>query len=120
MRKPLVGHHLMRVRIRKSIFHSMQLLAEEKTMQSGEHVTVSDIVRAACYNYLLVEESLRRLECLPPDMFDEDEDFEDTSSWSADHDYDEDEEDEDDEEKDYFDEDEHTVWIVANPMLRNN
>jgi len=43
MRKPLVGHHLMRVRIRKTIFEEMQELAEEESERSGEHVTVSDI-----------------------------------------------------------------------------
>lgn len=72
MRKPLVGHHLMRVRIRKSIFEQMQFLAEEESERTGEHVTVSDIVRAACYNYLLIQESLQRLECIPPaDIEDE-------------------------------------------------
>jgi hypothetical protein len=74
MRKPLVGHHLMRVRIRKNIFQEMQGLAEEESTRSSEHVTVSDIVRTACYNYLLVQESLRRLECAPPlDLEDEEE-----------------------------------------------
>jgi hypothetical protein len=68
MRKPLVGHHLMRVRIRKSIFEDMQVLAEEESERLGEHVTVSDIVRTACYNYLLAQESLRRLECMPPPL----------------------------------------------------
>jgi hypothetical protein len=64
--KSLVGHHLMRVRIRKSIFCMLQEAAEEETMRSGEHVTVSDLVRVACYNYLLINESLRRLEDAPP------------------------------------------------------
>jgi len=58
----------MRVRIRKTIFEEMQELAEEESERSGEHVTVSDIVRNACYNYLLAQESLRRLECIPPPL----------------------------------------------------
>jgi hypothetical protein len=51
----------------------MQDLAEEETERTGEHVTVSDIVRAACYNYLLIQESLRRLECAPPIDIDDEE-----------------------------------------------
>lgn len=62
MGKDLVGHHLMRVRIRKNIFERMQELADEETERTGQHVTVSDIVRAACYNYLLIHESVKRLE----------------------------------------------------------
>jgi len=62
----------MRVRIRKSIFTEMQDLAEEESERTGEHVTVSDIVRAACMNYLLIQESLRRLECIPPPEIEED------------------------------------------------
>jgi hypothetical protein len=72
MRKPLVGQKLMRVRIRTRIFEEMQILAEEESELLGEHVTVSDIVRTACYNYLLAHQGLRRLECLPPlDIDDE-------------------------------------------------
>lgn len=66
MSKPLVGPHLMRVRINKSIFDKLQEIADEETDRKGEHVTVSDLVRAACYNFLLVHESLRRLENAPP------------------------------------------------------
>ena len=66
MGKNLVGHHLMRVRIRKAIFSRLQEVAEEEADRTGEHVTVSDLVRAACYNYLLIHESVRRLENAPP------------------------------------------------------
>ena len=66
MGKSLVGHHLMRVRIRKSIFEKLQEVAIEESGRSGEHVTVSDLVRAACYNYLLIHESVRQLESAPP------------------------------------------------------
>lgn len=62
----------MRVRIRKSIFTEMQDLAEEESDKTGEHVTVSDIVRAACMNYLLIQDSLRRMECIPPSDIEED------------------------------------------------
>lgn len=71
MAKPLVGHHLMRVRIRKQIFELLQEVAEEEAEKTGEHVTVSDLVRAACYNYLLIHESVRRLENAPPTELDD-------------------------------------------------
>ncbi len=60
--KSLVGHHLMRVRIKKGIFERLQDLADESTILSGEHVTVSDLVRTACVNYLQVHEQLRQLQ----------------------------------------------------------
>jgi len=66
MAKPLVGHHLMRVRIRKKIFQKLQEVAEEESERTEEHVTVSDLVRAACYNYLMIHDSVRRLENAPP------------------------------------------------------
>lgn len=60
--KQLVGHHLMRTRIRKQIFDRMEEVAEEQSELLGEHVTVSDIVRAACYNYLLIHDTVQRME----------------------------------------------------------
>ena len=66
MTKPHVGHHLMRVRIRKKIFQKLQEVADEESERTGEHVTVSDLVRAACYNYLLIHASVQRLENAPP------------------------------------------------------
>ena len=71
MPKELVGHHLLRVRIRKSIFDKLQDTADEETSRTGEHVTVSDLVRAACYNYLLIHDAVQRMENSPPDMEDE-------------------------------------------------
>jgi hypothetical protein len=65
------NHHLMRVRIRKAIFNKLQDLATEETRRTGQNVTVSDLVRAACYNYLLQFESLYRLENLPPPNIEE-------------------------------------------------
>ena len=69
--KKLIGHHLMRVRIRKGIFELLQEAAEEESDKTGDHVTVSDLVRAACYNYLLIHASLRRLENVPPESIED-------------------------------------------------
>jgi hypothetical protein len=66
MAKHLVGHHLLRVRIRKRIFDALRDAAYEEATRTGEHVTVSDLVRAACYNYLLMREAIQNLENLPP------------------------------------------------------
>ena len=71
MAKHLVGHHLLRVRIRRSIFEQLQAAAGEESERTGEHVTVSDLVRAACYNYLLIHEAVRKLENSPPDIDEE-------------------------------------------------
>lgn len=71
MSKELVGHHLLRVRIRKGIFDKLQDTAEEESSRTGEHVTVSDLVRAACYNYLLIHDAVHRLENSPQDTADE-------------------------------------------------
>jgi hypothetical protein len=64
MGKQLAGHHLMRVRIRKTIFDKLKEVAEEETIRTGESVSVSDLVRSACYNYLLVHESVNQLEAI--------------------------------------------------------
>jgi hypothetical protein len=71
MPKELVGHHLLRVRIRRSIFDKLQATAQEEAARTGEHVTVSDLVRAACYNYLLIHEAVQKLENSPPDLGEE-------------------------------------------------
>ena len=71
MAKELVGHHLLRVRIRRTIFERLQEAAGAESAKTGEHVTVSDLVRAACYNYLLIHDSIASLENAPPDMDDE-------------------------------------------------
>lgn len=70
-KKFLIGHHLMRVRIKKSIFAKLQDVAEEEADRTGEHVTVSDLVRAAVYNHLLLHESVRQLEHAPPEELDD-------------------------------------------------
>lgn len=71
MGKSLAGQHLMRVRIRKAIFKKLQEVAEEESERTDEHVTVSDLVRAACYNHLLLHESVRQLENTPPEELDD-------------------------------------------------
>ena len=71
MAKELVGHHLLRVRIRKSIFRKLQETARDESERTGEHVTVSDLVRAACYNYLLIHDAVQRLENTPPNAIGE-------------------------------------------------
>jgi hypothetical protein len=68
MPKELVGHHLLRVRIRRSIFSQLRDTAQEESDRTGEHVTVSDLVRAACYNYLLIHEAVQQLENTPPSV----------------------------------------------------
>ena len=73
MGKSLAGQHLMRVRIRKVIFEKLQEVAEEESDRTGEHVTVSDLVRSACYNHLLLHESVRQLENIPPEDLDDEE-----------------------------------------------
>lgn len=71
MPKPLVGHHLLRVRIKKRIFDRLKEAATEESERTGDHVTVSDLVRAACYNYLLIHEAVQQLENCPPDLDEE-------------------------------------------------
>lgn len=60
--KDLIGHHLMRVRIRKAVFEKLEELAEEESARTDENVTVSDLVRAAVWHYLMLHESRRRFE----------------------------------------------------------
>jgi len=60
--KDLIGHHLMRVRIRKSVFEKLEEIAEEESARVEENVTVSDLVRAAVAHYLMLHEAVRRFE----------------------------------------------------------
>lgn len=70
-KKTRVGSHLMRVRIRKVVFRKLQEVAEEEAERTGQHVTVSDLVRVACANYLQVHDSLRLMENAPPAELDD-------------------------------------------------
>ena len=71
----LPGTHLLRVRIAKRVFLQLQEVAEEESERTGEHVTVSDLARRALYNELLVKDSMRQLENLPPELMGEDDDI---------------------------------------------
>lgn len=44
----------MRVNIKNSVWQEMKAVAKYLTAQMGEKVTVSDFVRSACYNALLL------------------------------------------------------------------
>lgn len=72
MSKQHAGLHLMRVRVRKRMFERLQETADQMSEESGEHVTVSDLVRRACYEFLITQRSVRRLENPPSDILDED------------------------------------------------
>lgn len=61
MHKQHVGHHLLRVRIRKVIFQHLREAAEVESERTGLHITVSDLVRQACVNYLLLHQAQMRL-----------------------------------------------------------
>ena len=58
-------HHLMRVRIRKTIFDRLQEVASAQTDITGEHVPVSDLVRIACVHYLHVYDQLEQIQAMP-------------------------------------------------------
>jgi hypothetical protein len=66
------GQHLMRTRIRTPVYEQLILLAEEESERINAHVTVSDLVRVACVNHLLIHGAMRQLENLPPEEFAED------------------------------------------------
>lgn len=61
-KKASASHHLMRVRVRVGIWEKLNLVAEEESARTGENVTASDLVRAACNNHLMMYEAVRRLE----------------------------------------------------------
>ena len=66
MPKPLVGHHLLRVRIRKNIFGRLQDIAKAESERTNDYVTVSDLVRQACMTQINMYEQLSKLSHLPP------------------------------------------------------
>ena len=65
--KDLIGHHLMRVRIRKAVFEKLEEIAEEESVRTEENVTVSDLVRAAVAHYLVLHEAVRRFDSVMDD-----------------------------------------------------
>jgi hypothetical protein len=76
----------------------MQEVAEYESDRTGEHVTVSDLVRQACVNLLLMHETMRVLYELP-DLLDPELDEE---SWEEELDFGTAEGLEEIEENDYF------------------
>jgi hypothetical protein len=50
-------HHLMRVRVRVRIFDRLRDIAQEESKMTGDHTSVSDLVRAALSDWIRVYES---------------------------------------------------------------
>lgn len=96
MPKPLVGHHLLRVRIRKNIFARLQDIAKAESERTNDYVTVSDLVRQACMTQINMYEQLSKLSHLPPPRADAHSD----DVFSGDLDDDDDDDDFVDEEDD--------------------
>lgn len=96
MAKAHVGHHLLRVRIRKRIFGHMQEVATYESDRTGEHITVSDLVRQACVNLLVLHETMRSLHELPDLMAIE----LDEQEWEAIFEHADDEDEDEDEGED--------------------
>ena len=61
-------HHLMRVRVHKSLFSRLQDIATEETSGTGEYTSVSDLVRSAIRSWIQTYETTERLRSLnaPP------------------------------------------------------
>ena len=58
---PPQAHHLMRVRVRTCVFQRLQEIAKQETGRSGDHNSVSDLVRAALRDYINVYEATAQL-----------------------------------------------------------
>jgi Arc/MetJ-type ribon-helix-helix transcriptional regulator len=54
-------HHLMRVRVHKSLFSRLQDIATEETSGTGEYTSVSDLVRSAIRSWIQTYETAERL-----------------------------------------------------------
>jgi hypothetical protein len=61
MQRNLIGAHLLRVRIKTSLFERLQEIADEETERLSAHVTVSDLVRQACLNAILTYDAMQKL-----------------------------------------------------------
>jgi hypothetical protein len=53
--------HLLRVRIKKSLFDGLKRMADEESDRVEDNVTVSDLARAALVNHLKTYDSKRKL-----------------------------------------------------------
>lgn len=54
-------HHLMRVRVRTRVFRRLQEIADYETERTGDHTTVSDLVRSALSDYINVYAATTKL-----------------------------------------------------------
>lgn len=54
-------HHLMRVRVRTSVFLRLQEIATQETKRTRNHTTVSDLVRSALFDYINVYAATSKL-----------------------------------------------------------
>lgn len=50
-------HHLMRVRVRTRIFDRLRVIAATESKITGDHTSISDLVRAALSDWIRVYES---------------------------------------------------------------
>jgi hypothetical protein len=57
-------HHLMRVRVRTRVFNRLREIAEIESERTGEHTSVSDLVRSALADYINVYDTADRLAAL--------------------------------------------------------
>lgn len=57
-------HHLMRVRVRTRVFNRLREIAEDETAKTGDHTSVSDLVRSALSDYITVYESTEKLNAI--------------------------------------------------------
>jgi Arc/MetJ-type ribon-helix-helix transcriptional regulator len=55
-------HHLMRVRIRKSVFAKLQSIAKSESHLHKDYTSVSDIVRAALATWIQTHDNAYRIE----------------------------------------------------------
>jgi hypothetical protein len=57
----------MRVRVRTKVFERLQEIAAAESSRSGDHTSVSDLVRAALADYINVYDSTSKLASLLSD-----------------------------------------------------
>ena len=62
--EPSATHHLMRVRVRTRVFNRLREIAEIETDKTGEHTSVSDLVRSALSAYITVYDATDKLDQL--------------------------------------------------------
>jgi hypothetical protein len=55
-------HHLVRVRMNKKLFETLREIAKQETEESGQYVSVSDIIRSACLIWKQTYETTTRIQ----------------------------------------------------------